>query len=60
MRRSHYSYFKETFMASMLGSLAGSMLAQIFNGSTDVELLKEWEKIAKEQLKFIHESGKKK
>jgi hypothetical protein len=47
-------------MASMLGSLAGSMLAQIFNGSTDVELLKEWEKIAKEQLKFIHESGKKK
>lgn len=59
MRRSHYSYFKETFIASMLGSLAGSMLSHIFDGNTDVKLLAEWEKIAKEQLDFIKKEAKK-
>jgi hypothetical protein len=44
----------------MLGSLAGSMLAHIFDGNFDKELLSEWDKIAKEQLKFLKEPKEKK
>lgn len=47
--RNRQSIFKEVIIGSLIGSMAGHMLSEIFKGQINSELLETWKQIINEQ-----------